>query len=122
MYLRLGTLHSTADFMVGEIGSAPHANKAAWHRELYTSRRFPRLTQVAFFHERKEFDWRLTTDDATLAVNRGYLTTHPNTASVLSECPVPFNDSAHTRLLEQLLHALVRQLTTVAERVVTGLT
>lgn len=73
MYRRLTRLHPTAEFMVGEIGSAPHRNKAAWHEALYRSTRFPRLTQIAFFHESKGENWRLDSDPDTLRINRQYL-------------------------------------------------
>jgi beta-mannanase len=73
MYRRLTALHPTAEFMVGEIGSAAHPNKSVWQEALYTSTRFPRLTQIAFFHERKSEDWRLDSDPDTLRINRQYL-------------------------------------------------
>jgi hypothetical protein len=73
MYHRLTKLHPTAEFMVGEIGCAPHKNKAFWHEALYESTRFPRLTQIAFFHESKGENWRLDSDPDTLRINRQYL-------------------------------------------------
>jgi hypothetical protein len=77
MYTRLTALHPSAAFMVGEISCAPGPGKAAWFEALYTSRAFPRLVSVAFFHEAKERDWRLDSDPATLAVNRTYLARAP---------------------------------------------
>jgi beta-mannanase len=77
MYRRLTALHPTAEFVVGEIGCAAGPGKAAWHEALYRSRRFPRLTRVAYFHEAKEQDWRLDSDEATLRVHRRYLARAP---------------------------------------------
>lgn len=77
MYRRLTALHPTAEFTVGEIGCAAHTNKAQWHEHLFTSQEFPRLTQVAFFHEAKEHDWRLDSDQATLDVVRRHLARAP---------------------------------------------
>ncbi|MGY1650214.1 glycoside hydrolase family 26 protein [Geodermatophilus sp. SYSU D01119] len=77
MYRRLTALHPTAEFMVGELGCAAHPGKAGWYEALYRSRRFPRLTQVAFFHEAKEQDWRLDSDEETLRTNRRYLARAP---------------------------------------------
>lgn len=73
MYQRLTALHPTAEFMVGEIGCVPHAQKGAWFRALYQTPRFSRLTRVAFFHEDKEEDWRLDSDRSSLEVHRTYL-------------------------------------------------
>ncbi len=73
MYRRLTALHPDAEFMVGELGCAPHVNKSRWFEDLYRSSRFPRLTAIAFFNESKERDWRLNSDAATLQVNRRYL-------------------------------------------------
>jgi hypothetical protein len=73
MYHRLTSIHPTAEFMVGEIGSAAHPQKAAWHEALYRSTWFPRLTQIAFFHDRTGANWRLDSDPDTLRINRQYL-------------------------------------------------
>jgi mannan endo-1,4-beta-mannosidase len=73
MYDRLTRLHQTAEFMVGEISSAAHPNKALWFKGLYKSRNFARLTQVVLFNENKEQDWRLNSDAETLRVSRRYL-------------------------------------------------
>jgi len=77
MYDRLTALHRTAEFMVGEIGCAAHENKSSWYEGLFTSPKFPRLTQVAFFDEAKEQDWRLDSDGATLDVVRRQLARAP---------------------------------------------
>lgn len=77
MYRRLTALHPTAEVLVGETGCAAGPGKAAWHEALYRSRRFPRLTRVAFFSEAKERDWRLDSDDATLRVHRRHLPRAP---------------------------------------------
>ncbi len=77
MYRRLTALHPTAEFVVGEIGCAAGPGKAAWHEALYRSRRFPRLTRVAFFSEDEEQDWRLDSDGASLRVHRRYLARAP---------------------------------------------
>jgi mannan endo-1,4-beta-mannosidase len=77
MYQRLTALHPTAEFMVGEIGCVEHDNKARWHEGLFTSQKFPRLTQLAFFHEAKEHNWRLDSDDATLEVVQTHLARAP---------------------------------------------
>jgi hypothetical protein len=73
MYDRLTALHPTAEFLVGELGCAEGAGKAAWFQDLYRLPAFPRLTRLAFFSERKEHDWRLNSDPATLRVNREQL-------------------------------------------------
>jgi beta-mannanase len=70
MYSLLTGLHPAAEFMVGEIGCAAHENKADWHVALFASKRFPRLSTIAFFHEKKEHDWRLNSDPRTLTVVR----------------------------------------------------
>lgn len=70
MYDRVTALHPEAAVMVGEIASAAHPDKAQWYSDLFRSTRFPALTQVAFFHERKERNWRLDSDPATLATVR----------------------------------------------------
>ena len=77
MYDRLTALHRTAEFMVGEIGCAAHPGKSAWFERLFAEPGFPRLTQVAFFSEAKEEDWRLDSDAATLDVVRQQLARAP---------------------------------------------
>lgn len=77
MYDRLTALHPTAEVTVGEIACAPHPGQARWYADLLATDRFPRLTQVAFFDERKERDWRLTSDPATLATLRRGLAQAP---------------------------------------------
>ena len=77
MYDRLTVLDPDLPVIACEIGCAAGDAKAAWFEALYTSRRFPRLTRLALFHERKERDWRLDSDPATLAVHRRYLRERP---------------------------------------------
>jgi mannan endo-1,4-beta-mannosidase len=71
---RLTRLHPTARFAVEEIGAAAGPGKADWYHKLHRSRSFPRLTQVGLFQKRKEQDWRIDFEPASLEVNRWYLT------------------------------------------------
>lgn len=70
MYDRLLALHPGTEVIVCELGCAPGPGKAAWTDALYATTRFERLTRVVFFHEDKERDWRLDSDQATLATHR----------------------------------------------------
>ncbi len=73
MYERLLALHPEAAVTVCETGCVESPGKADWFTDLYTSRRFPALQRIAFFHENKERDWRLDSDTRTLAVNQRFL-------------------------------------------------
>lgn len=83
-YKRLTALHPTAPVWVCEVGSKeptlsdgapvdPTASKGAWVKEMFTTRRFPRISTVIWFQERKERDWRAESSAASLAAFRRYL-------------------------------------------------
>lgn len=81
MYRILTRLHPTAPVWVCETASKePRASdgaarlatrsKATWIRKAFSSRAFPRLQAVVWFHERKERDWRVDSSAASLRAFR----------------------------------------------------
>ncbi|MGY2078738.1 hypothetical protein [Modestobacter sp. SYSU DS0657] len=67
------------------VGCAAGPGKARWLEQLHTSPDYPRLTQVALFHEDKEEDWRLDSDPASLRVSRRYLSRAPQERQSLDD-------------------------------------
>lgn len=84
MYRRLTALHPTAPVWICEVGSkepsrsdgAPRdlrQSKARWTKDALTTRSFPRLRAVIWFHARKERDWRVNSSPGALRVLRRQL-------------------------------------------------
>jgi glycosyl hydrolase family 26 len=78
MYHRLTNLHPTAPVAIAELGcheaapGAPHS-KTQWLHQLFSTRQFPRLTSITFFHARRDQDWRIDSSNAGLRTCREYL-------------------------------------------------
>ena len=78
MYRRLMRIDTRSPISLGEIGcmttGAPVGqSKATWMTGLFTTTRFPRLSNVVFFDANKEHDWRITSSPDVTAVCRRYL-------------------------------------------------
>jgi len=83
-YRRLTALHPTAPVWICEVASKepayddgspadPRASKGAWVKEMFTTKRFPRVRALVWFQERKERDWRVDSSAASLAAFRTHL-------------------------------------------------
>ncbi len=77
MYRELTRLHRDAPVWICEVGSKeprradgaprdPDRSKAAWIRQAMMTRRYPRMTTLVWFQERKERDWRINSSRPAL--------------------------------------------------------
>jgi beta-mannanase len=83
-YQRLTALHPTAPVWICEFGSKepkvrdgapadPTRSKADWLRQALTTRAFPRVRMLIYFHADKERDWRVNSSRSALRTVRRIL-------------------------------------------------
>ncbi len=65
-YDRLSKLGPHSFWMVETASAENGGDKAAWVRDMFTSKAFPRVTAIVWFNEQKEADWRVQSSAASL--------------------------------------------------------
>ncbi len=74
MYKRLIALHPTAPVWISELGCRPvdptkeSYDRAQWYLDLMNIAAMPRMEAIVFFSQKKEYDWRISTDDVRIPI------------------------------------------------------